>query len=256
MWEFCVNLSDKNINIAKKFYTKLKDICKDFNGIVTTYERCGKISILISAEKCDESRIKHFLKNEISSIICQDFKLLFLEENLSLPNLDKISKDAFLQALLSFDEESDKYYIQNCLELDNSIDIEAFYYFKLQSLKDKWKELVQIANDNKTYLSSNETLIELLKFLVDNLEIKTEIVNILKENDRICLYDNNFKILKQNNATEKDIDSTIISNLISFSPKLVNIYNKTCFNENLINLLKQIFDSRINFVNMEDSLDK
>ena len=223
MWEFCVNLSDKNMLASKKIYLALKDFCKEYNGIVTTYERCGNISILISAEKCDENRYKHFLINLISEIICEDFKLKYLEENLSLPNLDEISQKAFMQALLSFDKETDKYIVQKYLELDNSIDVEAFYFFKLLPLKEKWKELVQIANDNKTYLSSNETLVELLKFLVDNLELKNESISLIQKDGKIGFYDINFNLLKENDLKEKDIDSTIISNLIAFAPKYVNI---------------------------------
>ena len=60
MWEFCINLSNENIAASKKVYLALKEFCKEYNGIVTTYERCGNISILVSAEKCDENRLKHF----------------------------------------------------------------------------------------------------------------------------------------------------------------------------------------------------
>ena len=254
MWEFCVNLSDKNMLASKKIYLALKDFCKEYNGIVTTYERCGNISILVSAEKCDENRYKHFLINLISEIICEDFKLKYLEENLSLPNLDEISQKAFMQALLSFDKETDKYIVQKYLELDNSIDVEAFYFFKLLPLKEKWKELVQIANDNKTYLSSNETLVELLKFLVDNLELKNESISLIQKDGKIGFYDINFNLLKENDLKEKDIDSTIISNLIAFAPKYVNIYCGDNFNNNLIRLLKQIFDKRINFLNVDNVL--
>lgn len=249
MWEFCINMSDKNISASKKIYLALKDFCKEYNGIVTTYERCENISILVSAEKCDENRYKHFIANLISDIICDDYKLCFLKENLSLPNLDSISKNAFMQALLSFDKEADKYIIQKFLTLEKSIDIEAFYYFRLSPLREKWKELVQIANDNKAYLSSNETLVELLKFLVNNLELKNETINLMQDNDKVCFYDTNFKLLKTNDASDKDIDSTIISYLISFAPKYVNIYKQDNFNSALIKLLKQIFDKRINFVN-------
>lgn len=254
MWEFCVNLSDKNIHASKKIYLALKDFCKEYNGIVTTYERCGNISILVTAEKCDENRYKHFLINLISEVICEDFKLKYLQENLSLPNLDEISQKAFMQALLSFDRETDKYIVQKYLELDNSIDVEAFYFFKLLPLKEKWKELVQIANDNKAYLSSNETLVELLKFLVDNLELKNESINLIHKDGKIGFYDINFKLLKENDLKEKDIDSTIISNLIAFAPKYVNIYCGDNFNNNLIRLLKQIFDKRINFLNVDNVL--
>ena len=64
-------------------------------------------------------------------------------------------------------------------------------------------------------------------------------------------YDINFKLLKQNDLKDKDIDSTIISNLIAFAPKYVNIYCGDNFNSNLIKLLKQIFDKRINFLSEE-----
>lgn len=256
MWEFCINLSDKNISASKKVYLALKDFCKEYSAVVTTYERCGNISILVSAESCDEARFKHFISNVLSDLICDDFKLKYLEENLCLPNLDTISKKAFMQALLSFDKESDKFIVQKHINLENSIDVEAFYFFKLAMLREKWKELVQIANDNKAYLSSNETLVELLKFLVNNLELKNEEINLMQNDGKICFYDNNFNLLKQNDLTEQDIDSTIISNLIALAPKNVNIYCGDSFNGNLIRLLKQIFDKRINFLNLDSALRK
>ena len=251
MWEFCINLSDKNISASKKIYLALKGFCRDFNGIVTTYERCGKISILVSCEKCDEMRIKHYIEQLISEVICVDFKLQYLKENLELPNLDSVSKNAFMQALLSFDKESDKYIIEEQLNLESSIDIEALYFFKLTNLREKWKELVGIANDNKTYLSSNDTLVELLKFLVDNLELKCEAINLMQKDNKLLFYDTNFNLLGQNDISEKDIDSTIISSLIELAPKCVNIYCATSFNSNLVTLLKQIFDKRINFLNVD-----
>ena len=250
MWELGINVSDKNIHISKKIYLALKGFCAEYGGMVTTYERCEKISVLVSCESCDENRFKHFITNLISDIICEDFKLKFLEENLNLPNLDEISKHAFMQALLSFDKESDKYVVQRMLNLEHSIDIETFYYFKLSALRDKWKELVQIANDNKAYLSSNETLVELLRFLVDNLELKNDTINLTQKNGKVMFYDINFNLLKASDINEKDIDSTIISSLIALAPKSVNIYASGTFNCNLIKLLKQIFDKRINFLNV------
>lgn len=239
---------------GKKIYIQLKNFCKDYGGIVTTYERLGTISILISCNMCDQNRIKNFVENLISDVIAEDYKLQYLNQNLSLPNLDEMSKTAFIQALLSFDKEADKYIVQKFLNLDGSIDIDAFFYFKLGAVKEKWKELVQIANDNKGYLSSNETLVELLKFLVDNLEIKNGEINVLQENDSISFYDENKNLIKRSNISEKDINSTIISSLISLAPKMVNVYSSENFNENLIKLLKQIFDKRINILSIEQNI--
>ena len=73
---------------------------------------------------------------------------------------------------------------------------------------------------------------------------------------KVLFYDINFTLLKENDLQEKDIDSTIISNLIAYAPKYVNIYCRDKFNSSLIGLLKQIFDKRINFLNIENILQK
>ena len=63
MWEFCINISNKNINTSKKLYHSLKDFCTNWGGVVTTYERCDNISIIVACDECDENRYKHFLTN-------------------------------------------------------------------------------------------------------------------------------------------------------------------------------------------------
>ena len=85
---------------------------------------------------------------------------------------------------------------------------------------------------------------------------KNETINLMQEENKVFFYDINFNILKENDIKEKDIDSTIISSLIALAPKFVNIYSSDKFNGNLIKLLKQIFDKRINFLNIEKTLEK
>ena len=225
MWEFSINISDRYIHISKKIYLQLKEYCNKYSGIVTTFESCDQISILVSCDMYEQNRLKHYIKGLICDVICEDFKLEYLSQNLNLPNLDEMSKNALMQALLNFDRETDVYIIDKVLQLEKSLDIEAFYYFKLVSLRKKWSELVQIANDNKVYLSSNETLVELLKFLVDNLDVKNDTINLVQKDGNVLFYDINFNLIKSSQINEKELDSTIISSLIALAPKNVNIYS-------------------------------
>ena len=64
----------------------------------------------------------------------------------------------FLKALVVFDSETDKAIIYERLKFDSNLVVNSFINFKLYFLKRKWKELIDLANDNYIYLLlSNDT---------------------------------------------------------------------------------------------------
>ena len=185
-----------------------------------------------------EEYAKKVITSAVIEIICNDFKESYLDEYLLFNVHDKIEMFAFKKALVNFDRETDKFIIKKSLELKNDLFLESFFQFKLKSLQNKWNELVSLANENREYLLSNESFIDLLKFLVDNLDICEEEISIIKE-------DSGYRIFTDNNFYSNSIfdEENIVSSVIDLSPQKINLY----FNErsNAITLLEQIFEERI-----------
>ena len=239
MWEFSLNFKTENFELAKYFHNSLHAYVHALGGMITSHEDNGFIRILIAVPMENAESMKGMLLSAITEVICTKFKSDFLNKSLLLPELDNASLYAFKRALLNFDRETDKYIIKKNLILENNLFLESFYRFRLKSLLDKWEELVSLSNENKEYLISKESFIDLLKFLVDNLDICEEEISIVKEKDGYRIYTEDNSLIPNSLIS----DESMVSSVIDLSPQKINLYFNESTNE--INLLERIFEERI-----------
>ncbi len=238
MWEFSLNVKAENFSIANTLYNSLKNSISQMNGVITSNEEHGYISILVAVDKIYKDKAKFLISSCIIEIICNIFKSKFLDNYLIFPRQDKIGMLAFKKALLNFDKETDKYIISKSLELKKDFFLESFYHFRLHSLQEKWAELVSLSNENSDYLISSESFIDLLKFLVDNLDICEDEISVVKEGESYKIYSPNSQY--QNKTFSEE---SIVSYVIDLSPQKINLYFKE--SSSAINLLERLFEERI-----------
>ena len=239
MWEFSLNLKTENYQLAKFIHNNLSLFCSKYHAVVTSVEQQGYISILVAVKEQEREKTQIYLSNCITEVICTVFKSSFLDSQLILPSLDNLGLNAFKKALLNFDKETDRYLVKKYLKLEKDFFLESFYQFKLSTLKSKWTELVTLANENREYLTSTESFIDLLKFLIDNLEICEEEISIYQSADH------SYKIyVSDKQYQNKDFsEECLVSSIIDLSPQKINLY---CSDQSrAITLLHRLFDERI-----------
>ena len=243
MWEFCLSIS--KLDVAKNAYETVKGELKDLETVLTCYEKHGNFNIMFACPDEEKNRLTNLLERTVIRLICSFYKDAFLSENLTLPKHEKISVMAFKKALMNFDRETDLFIISKNLDLKSTLNLDSFYNFKLKALRDKWEELVLLANENSDYLIGDEAFYDLLKFLVDNLEIKENEISVFeRENGYSILADECFDSLS---------NEALVSTLIELSPKKINFY---CDKEDsTVNFLTKIFSERIN-VSYNKSMEK
>ena len=220
MWEFSLNFKKDNCDLATLSFNVLSKEIKRYNGILTVCEDNNYIYLIMAVQQAFQECLKASLTKLIIQLICNNFKSNFLDQHLTLPISDKVSMHAFKKALLNFDRETDKYIIKRCLHLNNHLFVESFYNFKLKALKDKWCELISLSNENRDYLTSRESFIDLLKFLVDNLDICVNEINVIKEDGVFRIYSDgkNFK-------ERVESEESMIASVIDLSPQKINLYS-------------------------------
>lgn len=243
MWEFC--LSTYKLEVARSVFQAMKEELGDYQTVLTCYEKYGIFNIMFACPLEEKNRLSTLLEQNIIKVICSYYKENFLKDNLCLPSHEKISLMAFKKALMNFDRETDLYIISKNLELKSTLNLDSFYEFKLKALRDKWGELVLLANENSEYLIGDEAFYDLLKFLVDNLEIRENEISVFeKENGYSIMADECFESLN---------NEALVSTLIELSPKKINFY---CDKEDAtVNFLTKIFSERIK-VNYNRSMEK
>lgn len=244
MWEFSLNLNEKEGELAQNIYNSLKDF-SDTASVVTSHKQDKYISILVGVEENRKREMENILSKLITRAICIQYKSEFLDKNLLIPSQDRIGAIAFKKALLNFDRETDNYIVQKNLRFTSNLYLNSFYEFKLKSLKSKWTELVDLANENRDYLISTDAFLDLLKFLVDNLDICEEEIDVFQEDEgyKICLNSSDYK---DSFCHEIFNEEDLISSIIDLSPQKINIH---CNKESHATFfLEQIYMERVNIV--------
>ncbi len=244
MFEFSIALSEQKADSAKKLYKEIKSTASSFGAVVTSYSENGKIFIVVACDDIEKPRISFFICDAIADIITTDFKLDYINKNLHLPIHNQLNLDALKKALVVFDRETDRYIVTHNLKLNEKFFIESFYEFRLRQLRSKWQELIKLANENANYLLCNDTFIDLLKFLIENIEISTGCINVVKENDSYKICDENFNEIEQEQDKENN-EAFLITSIINLSPKRINIYCDDTENSSALTLLSQIFVNRV-----------
>lgn len=238
MWELSISVASKNLDIAKFVYQTLKAQTEDFGAVVTCYEQFDNFYILIGCEVVEQSRVSLAIERCVIKVISNFYKEQFLTENLRLPFHENIGLTAFKKALINFDKETDFYLISKNLCLEKNLHLDSFYHFKLKSLREKWNELITLANENSDYLVSNEAFLDLLKFLIDNLEICEEEISVFQD-------ENGYSIKTQNVEQFSNLSNEgLVSSIIELCPKKINFFCKS--DDNTAGFLSKIFDERIN----------
>lgn len=245
MWEFSINLTCDNLASGRYIYHKLKDLAAQFGSVVTSYECDGFMTIVVGCEQFDKVRMQYAINDILVFVICNFFKEKFLEKYINVPLKNEINMVALKKALVSFDKETDVHIIQKNLTIENNIFLESFFDFKLIALKNKWLELVKLANDNSSFLICDDTYCELLKFLIDNLEVCFDQINIVEDGNDYKLCDNTFCVLEKEGGALTD--DKLIEQLISLCPRVINIYcdENQSAERPAIKLISRIFDSRV-----------
>lgn len=250
MWEYTITLPKVSKAKLTNLHQDLSKQCKQFAGVATIINFNQSQQILLACPLYNKNLLKPKVIEILANFILLHFKYDYLVSNFKFKVSNDINIKAFIKALVVFDSDVDKEIIKHHLKRYANIDLNSFYYFKLKPLRIKWNELVNLANDNFGYLMSTDTFVELLKFIISNLDYRTKEVNI-------SFKDNAYELSGLNGEPIDDVllgdttdygDSFLITALITLSPQKIKLHCNTEIKDNTINLIFELFNDRIEIV--------
>lgn len=245
MWEYSITFEDEK---SSEFFKKeLNKIIKKHNGIITGLYSLNCYKILIAVPIIERFKIHNIIKEKIAESILLFFKKKFILSGLDFEINKTIEMSVFIKSLIVFDSDIDKEIIIERLKFDNNLIVNSFLNFKLGFLKHKWKELISLANDNAMYLLSRDSFLELIKFLISNLENRQYVVNIFSKENCYLLCDVEGNSIKDF-LLEKNIiydDSSLLTSLVALNPQKIIIHCNSFIKDRLLKNLYEFFSNRI-----------
>lgn len=251
MFEFQITVLNENQNVFNQIFQDMKLATSGLDVVLTKFETKNCQNLVVACNEIEKPRLCFLISDAISDAISTFFKLDFIEKNIRIPIKDEINFQAFKKALVAFDRETDKYIISHALKIEREINLESFFAFRLKQLKIKWLEIIKLANDNASYLLCSDTFLDLLKFLIENIEISRGTINVVKKNDEFKLCDENFNEISKNDCPLSNLEEcknnevNLVTSLIALSPRKINVYCSAFENNNVLTLISQIFENRV-----------
>ncbi|MBQ9792599.1 MAG: hypothetical protein IJW32_02495 [Clostridia bacterium] len=245
MWEYCIIFEDDLS--ADYFKNKIYKTIKNYNGIITKLVDNNYIKILIAVPIIERFKIHNIIREKIAETILVNYKKEYILSKLNFDITKAIDMQIFLKALVVFDSETDKAIIYERLKFDSNLIVNSFINFKLSFLKRKWEELINLANDNSFYLLNKDSFLELIKFLISNLDYRYYAINIFTKKDCYLLCDIEGQTITDylvGNGVIYD-EKALLTSLIALNPEKIIIHNNILINDKLIKLLYDLFSNRI-----------
>lgn len=236
-----------SITIDKQKYLidlqkKLLEEIKDDSFLAVCHNDNGRTFLAVASNESKKEYLKAKILNGILEIIINEYKYNFFKENL-MAVADNLILLPFLKAISIFDADSDYEIIKNEIDLRNEVLIDSFFYFKLQSLKQKWEKTAAVIIKNGI-IQSNTSMIQIIKYLADSSENFILVASIKIDDKKIQL--KNYKTTKTF-KTDDDGVSKFLTELISLNPLKINLTKNIdfCQKSKICDVLDEIFGEKI-----------
>lgn len=235
----CVSeIQEKHLNEIRHMLNKL---FARVNGLFTELQIKDQMYFLLAFDKDFEIDVKLQIVKIVAYVVREQCKSEFFKKRLKYRTHNDVNYTMLIKALCCFDNESDLDYIRKKLTYTSTINIISFYNFKLQDLRNKWSELVQVSNKNNGFLTYNETFFEIIRFVVASLEFQSESVKINeRNNDYIITVNGNDEI-----SVKKQDVASLLSEIIGANPKKICIEKA---DKEVIEYLMILFDQRVEII--------
>ena len=245
MWE--VSICFESPKMAEYFASKINLVIKSCKGISACITLNGQNCVLVAVPKDKEEFARDFVKQKIAESILFFYKKDYIVSKLNFEKPKTTYMNVFLQTLVCFDGEADKHFIEQCLDFDDRVFVDAVVAFKLKFLKKKWEELVSLANENVMYFLSEDSLLELIKFLISNLEHRCYAVNVFSKSDCYFLCDLQGKRIDDFMLEKQGIyeDGSLLSTLVALNPEKIIVHCNKFVKDKLLRNLFSLFPNRI-----------
>lgn len=239
MKEFVIDVTGidrKLIDICRKKFAK---VLNDKKGAFTELELNGNYYFLLATDK--QSEIKQEVKILFCDVVREQFKTRFIANNLKLKDKKGEKFDLLVRVLSCFDREYDDKKINEIFSFDSYICIYSLFYFKFSCLKNKWREVVQLANASSEFFIFNDAFYEFVRFIISCLEFQKESLFLIEEGEAYCIFSEQELLAKVDKNNELDL----LTQIITFNPRRINV---SSLSKKIAGLLISLFDSRVEFV--------
>ncbi|MBQ8468836.1 MAG: hypothetical protein IJ542_03695 [Clostridia bacterium] len=166
MFELTISTT-KSQEIADKLFDKIYTQTKCVCDLIVKHTVSKKYCVCLAFSVKHYQFVSAIILDAIADIIAHDYKFEYLSQSIYQFTENHSSFLKLINALVNFDNFSDKELVKNSILCSNYISIDSYYNFRMQNLKKRWKDIATIVNDNIEYMLLNNSLEDIIGYFND-----------------------------------------------------------------------------------------
>ncbi len=182
MFQFGFNIANEHENWFRTVEEVFAIKTKKAGGIYACVKKPHRTLVSVACESQNKSDILNVIRECVTDMYATVVKFDFLKRAIRL-QLDRNSYDLLIHTLVAFDRENEREVIENGILIRDGMSLDGIFYFRLQELKKRWEEIAELAVSNAVYLKDEETLNELIRFLISAVSPKIMRLDISQNNN-------------------------------------------------------------------------
>ena len=221
MQKITIMTDKKDSKLFLDFWKNIEDEISHYKN-VSIKNINDKIETSFELPKKNTDKAIYNLKKNLAESIVLYYKTKYISENATINIEDMIKKQALFHTLAIFDKQSDIDYTLNQLVLSENSEnfvVESFYMFRLSELRRRWQEICDLVSNNFSGFFVSEACTELLRYLVNSIDVSNEKVFIYRDKQKVVLKDTNGKVLCNSiELNDQSSNAVVVSQLIKLAP--------------------------------------
>lgn len=247
MYELTISIFYNRSNIIEQIATELENEIKLSDGLMVCGLFDGRAQLSLAVKQSKKDFIKAKILCVVSDALVSNYKYEYLNEHIYENLIKEKDRNSLIRALTEFDKTTDVDLVKKNLVFNNQIVLDSLYNFRLQELKNRWKDIVELVNNNLPNLVASDTLCDMMKFLIASSPVKTDEVYIGENSDLIYLIDNlkNARLNFKWERSDNEVEQKLINQLIKLSPRRIYISKDVYGKIEFMKKIESLFDGRV-----------
>ena len=176
--------------------SSMLELVNDFGGEIRLKKTDARLLLTIDCPDNYYDLYKSELEDKICDVIAVKYKYFFLKKYLRTIGLSSYENEILHVAIISADIDDDRRYVLRKLGAFKNFDIDGIFNFRLQLLKNKWKEVASYI----PFFFTSKQLCDFVSFVLSEKRGR----KVLIEGDRV--YDVHYNRLKRSSLISDDAD--------------------------------------------------
>lgn len=243
MREIALATGVKNKEIIDFLHANIQnkiDFCKT---IITSFSDNNFVYLLFACDS-EYELCEKILRESIIEYIESVYKVNYLKENIKNPLKESLMFNAYIKVLAVFDRSTDETALNKIILFNQTFFVDSFLAFRLEPLKNHWKNLATLSSDNMTMFNSG-TFIDVIKFLINTMDNNVYKIKIICKNNNFCVYNMKNKNAQVRKLVDCSSNLDLITNVLNSCPTYIDFYVNNDTDNEIISFFSSIFTNRL-----------